>query len=41
MGVFVTVFGSDVPGTNRVFEFVRCLEIDLSGLLLELEEVLC
>lgn len=26
---------------NRVFEFVLCLEMDLSALLLELEESLC
>jgi len=36
--VFVLRFG--LPGTKRVFEIVRCLEMDLSALLLELEEFL-
>jgi hypothetical protein len=36
----VPVTGSDLPGTNRVFEFVLCLEMDLSAGLLELEEFL-
>ena len=34
------VLGLGLPGTNRVFEFVLCLEMDLSALLLELDEFL-
>ena len=36
--VLTLVPGLDSPGTKRVFEFVRCLERDVSPLLLEVEE---
>ena len=39
-GIFFPVLGPGLPGMKRIFEFVRCLEMDLSGLLLELEEFL-
>lgn len=32
--------GLGLPGTNRAFEFVRCLEMDLPAPLLEAEEFL-
>ena len=38
-GVSTSVLEWDSPGMNRVFEFVRCLEMDTS-LLLEAEEFL-
>ena len=36
----VPAVGLGLPGINRVFEFVLCLEMDLSAGLLELEEFL-
>lgn len=40
-GIGYPGLGLGLPGIKRVFEFVLCLEIDLSGLLLEAEEFLC